>query len=83
MLTQRSAEGGPEVGYVFPFAVPQVIAGAASRLAEHVTVGDELLKHDHVTVFPGAGNGTAPFPTVGDEPDTQRLLGEYAVSVYA
>ena len=55
--------------------------GAAAREAQQSTLGEDLLKHVHVTVFPGAGKGTLLFPTVGDEPDTQRDP-EYAVDPY-
>ncbi len=82
-MTHRSAEGGPEVGYVFLSAEPQVIAGAAARLAVHVDDGELDEIQVHVTDLPGAGNETDPFPVDGELPDTQRLLGEYAVSVYA
>lgn len=56
------------------------MAGADAREAWHVEVGDELLKQYHVTVAPGAGKGTDPFPVVGDDPDT-HIVPEYAVSV--
>ena len=55
--------------------------GAAAWEAEQFDDGDDRLKHVQVTVFPGAGKGTLPFPTVGDEPDTQRDP-EYAVDPY-
>lgn len=78
-LLQRPLAGGPDAEKVPPLAEPQVM-GAAAREAEQSTVGEERLKHVHVTVFPGAGKGTLPFPTVGDEPALQRRP-EYAVSV--
>lgn len=76
---QRPLDEGPDAEKVPPLAEPQVM-GAAAREAEQSTDGDDLLKHVHVTVAPGAGKGTLLFPTVGDEPVPQRRP-EYAVSV--